>query len=1263
MNSEQALEAANAAMSAYFDRQLSDVETAILRGAWQNQTYEQIAEEAGYSVRYIKGDVGAKFWKLLSQALGETVSKTNFRAALERQWSQNKGAGKKKERAQDNCKVAIAPPFLAQTQFTLASPFIPTIESIKVESEVCLPYLPTLPVSPTSTVPPRCDWGDAIDVSLFCGRTEERALLNQWIMGDRCRLVALLGMGGIGKTALAVRTGRDLTAPTLANLGVSSPSRAFSHVIWRSLRNAPPLETLLGELIFFLSNQQDTEIRLSQLMRWLRRSRCLIILDNVETILQAGDRAGRYRSGYENYGELLRMIGETQHQSCLMLTSREKPAEIATLEGTELAVRSLSLSGSAETAEAVLQANPLSGSSKQKQRLCQLYGYNPLALKMISTSIHELFDGDISSFLVEKTIAFNGIRKLLDQQFNRLSALEQTIMYWLAINREWTSITDLADDIFPVVTRSDLLEALESLRWRSLIEKRSATDAGKSSVYMQQPVVMEYVTNRLIEQICSEIREWQVADQGIVNPSRKINSPFPHLRLFQTHALLKTTIQDYLRHAQRKLIIEPIASKLRDSFGSEQAIEQRLRQILHSLHQEQSSASGYAAGNLINLCQCLQIDLTGYDFSHLNIWHADLQTAKLHHVNFAHANLAKSAFLQTFGFALSVALSPDDRLLATGDSNGQVHLWRMVDGQPLSLLQDGDTGWVWSVAFSPDGQQLASGSVDQTIKIWDVQTQQLVHTLHGHSNWVRSVAFNPAGQRLASGSTDRTVRIWDRETGNCLQVLDEKEDAVWSVAWHPVENWLATANNNGTLKLWDLSTGTYLQIFQGHTAWVRSVSWNLDGTILASGSDDGTVKLWNPLTGDCIQTFLGHTNAVWDVAWSSDGQQLASVSHDQTIRIWDIQTRQCLKILNDHQNWIWGAVWSADRQTLVSVAHEPTIRLWDTQTWNCLRTIQGHTSVAMQIAWNPDGTTLAASCDDQIVRLWNVETEACTRRLQGHTNVVWSAAWSPDGQILASSGDDRTVRLWEPKSGECLKVLQHSHWVWAVGWHPEGKLLATGTQDYDVKVWDVSTGTCLRTLQGHRDSIWCVAWQPTGTVLASSCDDSTVRIWNPQTGECVFLLSHYSSVRRIAWSLDGKYLATSSADAIVRIWDGQTGECLSTLQGHTSSIWDVSWSFDGRVLASGGDDLTVRLWDVQTGKCLKILQGHTSQIWSIAWHPQTLQLASSSADKTVKVWDAQTGKCLKTLDTNRPYSGMNITEVKGLTETQKVTLRALGAVE
>lgn len=329
-----------------------------------------------------------------------------------------------------------------------------------------------------------CDWGEAVDVSSFYHRETELTTLQQQIIQDRDRLILLLGMGGIGKTALVTK---------LAQMVQSE----FEHVIWRSLRHAPSLETLLADLVPFLSAHQDSRAEVGRLIHWLRSHRCLVILDNVETLFQGGRCAGQYRVGYEAYGHLFKSIGEVQHQSCILLTSREKLAEVAALEG-DPSVRVYPVPGSTQVAQALIAARGLLGSSAQKQRLAKQYSGNPGAIKIVASSIQDIFEGDIKKFFDQEAILFSGIRRLLEQQFERLSVLEQSIMYWLALNREWITLTKLTEDIMPTVPRTRLLEAIKSLSWRSLIEQQQG-------YYSQQPIVMEYVTARLVEQVVSEI--------------------------------------------------------------------------------------------------------------------------------------------------------------------------------------------------------------------------------------------------------------------------------------------------------------------------------------------------------------------------------------------------------------------------------------------------------------------------------------------------------------------------------------------------------------------------------------------------------------------------------------------------------------------------------------------------------------------------------------------------------------------------------------
>jgi hypothetical protein len=340
-----------------------------------------------------------------------------------------------------------------------------------------------------SQIPNQFDWGNAPESGVFYGRTEELATLKHWFLNDRCRVVALLGMGGIGKTCLSVQLTLHI-------------QNKFELVIWRSLRHAPPLTDLLAELCQFILKEQETNLpatvagRIALLISYLRSHRCLLLLDNMETIFHCCDPqnascnylAGHYREGYENYGEFLRQVGETSHQSCLLLTSREKPKEIGRLEGETLPVRSLQVKG-LPTAEGqkILTAHGCFWESLiECSRLVEFYAGNPLALKLVSTTIQKLFAGSISEFLKHQIAVFGEIRNLLGQQFERLSDAEKYIVKWLSINGKPASFSELQEQILPTVSPPKLLEAIESLLERSLIEKSAI-------LFSLQPMVMEYV--------------------------------------------------------------------------------------------------------------------------------------------------------------------------------------------------------------------------------------------------------------------------------------------------------------------------------------------------------------------------------------------------------------------------------------------------------------------------------------------------------------------------------------------------------------------------------------------------------------------------------------------------------------------------------------------------------------------------------------------------------------------------------------------------
>ncbi len=1043
----------------------------------------------------------------------------------------------------------------------------------------------------------------------------------------------------------------------------------FEFIIWRSLRNTPSLEKILVDLIQFLSTQKQINLpdyleqKISLLLQFLRSSRCLLLLDNVESILEGSNNNSlnslivKYRTGYENYGNLFKAISETQHQSCLILTSREQPPEFFALEGDNLPVRCLSIKGLSNTEgqKILCSKGSYSGSEIEWQTIVNRYGGNPLALKIVSSAIQDVFNGSVTDFirvLQQDTFIFDDIRDLLKQHFERLTVLEQQIMYWLAINREPVSIQILQQDFIVKVPPGDLLKSLVSLQKRSLIEKFD-------NFFSQQTVVMEYITHELIIKVAEEIK------------TQKIN-------LLNQIALAKSQSKDFIRKSQETQIIKPVGECLINSFGTAQNINKQIQVILQSLHSgtNRSLKRGYLSGNIINLLRQLEINISDYDFSGLTVWQANLQGIKLHNVNFANADLSKSIFTETLGNVLSATFSPDGTTLATCDTDCQIRLWEVETGK-LLVIYKGHTNWVRSVSFSPDGQTLVSGSADCTVKFWQVSDGTCIKTCRGHDNEIFSVTYSPIshsqvglGGIVVSASGDNLLRIWNYQTGKCIKTLVGHNGWVRSVAFSPDGKLLASGSDDRTVRIWDAATGECIRILVGHDGWVRSVAFSPDGMLLASGSGDSTIKLWDINTGECLVTYDRHTSAVSAVAFSSDGVTLASGSGDLTVRLWNYHTNTCIRTIYGHANQIFSLAFSPDGKTIVCVSLDQTVRIWDCYDGKCLKTWQGSTDWVFPVAFNPKGNLIASGSNDYTISIWDWENNACMQILSGHDDRICGLAFHPiplvEWGILASASRDRTIRLWDLTTGKCVRILQgHEDWVYSVAFSPDGSILATGSADKTAKLWDVKTGNCLQTFARHTDQVWSVAFSPDGQTLATSNTDRTVRVWDVATSKLLhILIGHQNRVKSVAFSpQNSNILASGSTDNQIALWNIPQGKLIQTLNGHENWVFSVAFSPDGQTLASASHDRTVRLWNIKTGECLHICQGHQHLVSSVAFHSNSLLVASGSQDQTVRLWEAKTGKCVRVLQAARLYEEMNIAGAKGLTFAQKATLKTLGATE
>lgn len=477
---------------------------------------------------------------------------------------------------------------------------------------------------------------------------------------------------------------------------------------------------------------------------------------------------------------------------------------------------------------------------------------------------------------------------------------------------------------------------------------------------------------------------------------------------------------------------------------------------------------------------------------------------------------------------LSVAMTPDARLVVTGDSEGHIQGWDLQKGT-CSFSHKAHEGAVKTVAISPDGRLAITGGEDSAVRAWDLTSHELVCELFaGHRGEVMDVAVTADGRfALACYRYDESnemsglelLKLWDLQTQHCVHDLGKFQGGRYggftSGVMTPDGARVAVVTSIGDVYIWDLAQPDLPRYAERGFGGER-LAISADGVWLV-GIADGKCSIWNASSGRCIHRFYAHA---WNgdvLAITPDASRALTSGNGSEYRYWNLKKTSDHLITPQHilapgrpSYNVLEILYHPKHGCAVTKSFTGKYRAFTTDHLDTPPELGDAQRCASRLLTSDDHSLFGYTVNSKEVRLCNTETLQPTCTWKSPVGAIVDVALTHDNRMLAAANENGGIHCVSIPEGELrATLLRHIGGTEDVAFLPDGRFALSSGSDGSYRVWDVQQRTCVQTIVERKCDRYHVLG-PQADLVFIATENRDLRAWHLPTGRCLWCVRAYA---------------------------------------------------------------------------------------------------------------------------------------------------------